>query len=283
MLTFGVTPGFFDVFDIDVLHGRTFDDGITAEGDRVAVVSEGFALEHFGTGNVVGRRIHLDRADGEAWWTVGGVVETMRIYESNQRVADWVYLPLDRVPSANLYVSFRSSAGLATGHAALRAAVRTVDPKLPVSGTMAGEGGTVGDVLAFVRRIFQTVGTLSALGGLASVLVAAVGLYGILSFEVRRRTAELGIRLALGASATRILRGIMAQGFIRLLPGLVLGFTLTYLAAPYFGLFFSGVDPRDPLSFSAVVLGYLLVAMIATLAPALRAASLDPARVLGSD
>ena len=283
VLTFGITPGFFEVFGVSLLHGRTFDVGTTADDERVAIVSEDFALRHLGTSNVVGRRIHLRRQDGEGWWTIGGVVSTMRIYESEEQRGDWVYLPLDQMPSAHLYLSFHSAAGPAEGHLAMRAAVRAIDPGLPFGGTMAGEGGTVSDVLAFVRRIFQTVGTLSVMGGVASLLVAAVGLYGILSFEVRRRTADLGIKLALGAGAPRILRGVVLDGLKRLAPGLALGILLTYLAAPFFQLFFSGVNPRDPLSFSAITLGYVLIAMVATLAPALRAASLDPAQVLGSD
>ena len=142
-------------------------------------------------------------------------------------------------------------------------------------------------------------------GSLYPIQALRLGLRSLRGNRAPALTAALTLSIGFGAAAAifSVMRGFsqalpvpdggriirlgrpraMARGFTRLLPSLVLGFALTYLAAPYFALFFSGVDPRDPLSFSAVVLGYLLVAMIATLAPAWRAASLDPARVLGSD
>ena len=139
------------------------------------------------------------------------------------------------------------------------------------------------DILKYIRTIFETAGLLALLGGLGALLVASIGLYGVIAYELRRRKRELGVRLALGAGGRRVQRMVLLEAFKKTVPGLLLGLGTAYLIAPVFGVFLSGTNPRDPIVFGATCFGYLIVCFVATLVPAHRASALDPGEILRAE
>ncbi len=237
------------------------------------------------------RRIRLQGVTPEGTWArIVGVVEDLPTYEGEDDVPhDWAFLPLDQLDSSRagrLFVlvtadgSASSAAGV-TVKSQLQAAVAQIDPELPLNGVMRLEGvPRLADVLDYVRRLFETAGLLAALGGLAAVLVAIIGLYGIVRFDVQRRMGELGVRMALGARREQIMVTVLRRGLWSVVPGLVLGLGCGWLVAPLFGVFLRGTEPHAPWLYVTAASGYLLVAAAATLQPARRAARVDPVDAL---
>ena len=143
-----------------------------------------------------------------------------------------------------------------------------------------GQMSPLTDVLAYVRRIFETAGVLAILAGLGAISVAAIGLYSVMAFEVERGLGEIGIRMAVGADRGRVLRSVFGRGLRRLVPGLAIGVIFAAIITPLFGIFLSGANPLNFRVFAVIVFGYITIGLAATLVPARRAASLDPVRVL---
>lgn len=276
ILSFGVSRDFFEVFDLTLEQGRLLLPGDT---DAV-VVSADFASQHLGS-DALGRRIRLEGV-AERWWRVVGVVSNVVIYDASlDRRLDWAYLPLEQLEPVGFYVTYRPAGEAAAATRVVTSAATALDPELPLSGAMGGGVGVpVTQVLAYVRRFMLTAGTLGAFGGLAAALVAAIGLYGIVAFEVGRRLPDFGLRMALGARRDQVLGLIVRHALARTAPGLVIGLLIAWAAGPYFGLFLFGVPGRNPLVLGGAALAYLLVAALAALVPGRRAATLDPAQVL---
>jgi hypothetical protein len=286
VLTFGVTDSYFDVFDISFEIGRNFRSDEGSSTEPVAIVSRDFVRRHLTGSEVLGRRIRVAGVSPDSQWArIVGVVSDVLIYDAyrDQRL-DWVYFPMAQVDARDFYVFLRGAGNSTEATRLVQHATWELDPALPLGGTVANDGAVpVIDILRYVRRLFETAGTLALLGGLGAVLVASLGLYGVMAYEVRRRLREIGIRLALGAGRGRVQRLVLKDAIKRFAPGLGLGIVLAYLIAPLFGVFLSGTDAHDPLVFGSTCVGYILVSLAATLVPASRAASLEPSQVLRSD
>ncbi len=286
VLTFGVTEDYFTVFNIAKRQGRLFQEGDQTAPETVVVVSSDFATRHFPDEDPVGRHIKINGVTpGDDWANIVGVVEDVSIYESQgQARRDWVYLPSSKAAARTLYVLYRPVPGQTNATADLQAVVSEIDPFLPLDGTMGSDRATpVAAVLRFVRILLQIVGSLSILAGVGATLVAGFGLYGVLAFEVRRKTPEIGIRMALGAGQGKTLFTIVRSGVFRILPGLGIGLVLSYFLTPAFGVFLGTVDPHNPGTFITIALSFVAIALVASFVPAQRAARLDPARVLRSE
>jgi hypothetical protein len=254
-----------------------------------AVVSEDFVRRHLDGGSAVGRTLDLRSPGGEAREArIVGVVSDVVIYAGDRnRDRSHVYLPLgpggasgaDGPAGAEdprqLYAVLRASGEGGAAAAALAQAARSAGPEIPL-----GEVTRVSDMLAYVRQFFETLGTLAISGGLGAVLVVTLGLYGILSFDVRRRIPEFAVRLALGAGPGRVLWGVVRRGFGLLLPGVAIGLGLTYAVTPLLGVFLGRADAHDPRIFAVAAAIYLGIAVLAAGLPARRAAFCNPADVL---
>jgi predicted permease len=273
VLANAVTAGFFRLFDLELRAGRP--PGPSSVGEPPpAWVNESF-VDRFSPGTaILGRRIRVPALDS-AWATVVGVVADADLGEGPHLREDRVYLPLTRAARDPVMAVLRAppAGGAAAGD--LRAAVSEVDPRLPVTGVETLASGH-----RYMTRAQGILATLAAGGGAAGVVVAAVGLWGLLSFRVRRRRRELGVRMAMGAGGPRLAGEVVWGALTQLLPALVLGLALAWLAAPVLGLLLVGLDPRSPVTFGAVALGFLGVGLLAALGPALRAARVQPADVL---
>jgi len=288
-----VTPGFFDVTGQRLLQGRAFSDDDLDSKRPVAMVNTAFARKHFGADHPVGRRFRTVINNGTQpgpWRTIVGVVSTVRMLGpfTNPNVDDsGFYVPFystavgPATPGpfvsqfATVVVKPRSGARADALAAALRRDVQRADSNLPLY--FVGTPRSQLDVFVAQTRIVATMFTILGAG---AVVLASVGIYGVMSFAVNQRAQEFGIRMALGANSRRILQMVVRQGVVQIAIGVVLGLglalTLAILAADGIQNTLFGVSGRDPLVYTAVATLVALVSLVATFVPAQRATRVDP-------
>jgi putative ABC transport system permease protein len=270
------TPAVFDVLGLAPIDGRLLTEADVAGGERVAVVTRDVVARFFGGSRAVGERIRLGRDPHAPWWTIVGVVP--QLIEA-ARTADVViataYVPLAQAPDRALTL-LAATEGDPLGPAAdVRRAVRDVDQDLPtfavnsLAGRLHEQGWP-----------FRVFGSLFLAFGIAALVMASAGLFGVLAYSVRLRTAEIGVRMALGADRGRIARMVVRQGMTVVGIGLALGVVLGAALSPLMAALFFNVTPRDPVVFGMTVGVLLATGLAASLAPALRAAAVDPLEAL---
>ena len=204
-----VDEGFFETMKIPILRGRGFLASDTAETPRVAVVNEHFAKHYWPGADAVGKRIRLDSATG-APVEIVGVAQTIKYHDSFDKPMDFVYLPLTQHPVAKMVLLLRSSGDPLQLVKPMKDVVRTLDPNMPMLETR-----TYDDLYRYAavdgpRVAVELVGTLGAVG----LLLAIAGLYGLVAYNVSRRTREIGIRMAIGARPADVLRLMMGKGLV---------------------------------------------------------------------
>ena len=265
------TPGYREAMGIALVRGRFFTEADRIGSRPVVVVDRDLAERYWPGADPIGRRIGYQYADAIQWMEVVGVVEhtTTEGFDGERRVQ--VYHPMLQMapPFAVLAVRGTGDAERLTG--ALRAAVRSVDPALPLA-----EVRTMDDLLsdAVGPRRFSMV-LLAVFAGIA-LLLASVGIYGVVSFDVARRTQELGVRMALGAERGSVLRLVLRQGMGLAVLGVALGVVGAFALTRFLGSQLYGVGATDPVTFAAVAVLLLAIAALATLLPAHRATRVDP-------
>jgi len=273
-----VTPGFFRVFGLDARLGRLLTEGEGPESPPVAVVSESFVRRFLPGDDPLGARVRLMGAESADWITVVGVVGDLDLGGGSGRRRDRLYLSLLQLPSSEVMVMARTGGEPLALAREVRRRVAEVDPSIPVWSLR-----TLADAYAYLVRVPRAMGTMALGGGVAGLLVAAVGLYGLLAFRVRHRRRELGLRLALGADGLTLARAIFSLALRQLAPAVAAGLGVGWLSAPLISVALLGGDPRSPLVFVGVAGVFFAVGFAAALGPAIRAASLEPARVLRGD
>ncbi|MBI2688480.1 MAG: ABC transporter permease [Acidobacteria bacterium] len=279
-LTWSTVSGdFFETIGIRLLAGRMFSEHDNENSDLVAIVDRSLAKRYWPNANPIGKRFKGQdrRGRNDDWITVIGVVADSRRQGVEQEPTPHVYLWQGQSELVTDWV-IRTAAPPESSAASVRAAVRDIDPRTVVTNLMPMESQIANQTSA---RTFQT-SILTLFAALALVL-AAIGIFGIMSHAVERRTQEIGIRMALGADRLGVVRMILAQGVglagIGLAAGLGIGMAATALLS---GLLF-GVTPTDPSTMVCASLLLLAVAATATLIPAWRAASVDPLAALRGD
>ncbi|MPY87682.1 MAG: FtsX-like permease family protein [Luteitalea sp.] len=268
---YAVTPGYFAAMGIPLVRGRGVAVTDDADSPRVAVVSQSVATKVFGGRSPIGRRIRVTQGSDE-WREIVGIVGDVKQYGLNQQTTLQVYEPAAQHPYfSDMSLVVRSSADPALLAGQIRSLVRQVDPALPIASTTT-MAATVATSVGTERLTLRLLGVFA----LVAMLMAAVGLYGMLSYAVGQRTQEIGIRIAHGARPRDIFRLILGQGVGLTLAGIILGLigamSLTSLMA---SLLFD-VGPRDPLALVAAPAILFLIAIVATAVPARRAMRIDP-------
>jgi hypothetical protein len=251
----------------------------------VAVVNVAFVERVLGGGPAVGRRIQLGDTQGSAqggggdvFWEIVGVVDDRGTTLHDGDRAPGVLLPLLQSPSRRLNLVALPRAGVEQAAPALRAVVRGIDPELPVD-----ELGSVQSFLRDEDAPQRTFGVLFAVFAVCGLVLAAVGIYGVLAFSVSQETREIGLRRALGAQTGQVVLRALRGALWQLGLGLALGMGLATLVAPALGELLFGADPRDPLVLVGVPLLLTLVAALAAVLPAVRASSVDPLAALRAE
>jgi hypothetical protein len=270
-----VSPGFFDVLGLGLQRGRTLQSGDVRETPKVAVVSESWVHRYSPSESAVGKRFRVAQADSTAWITVVGVVADADLGGGRLAREDRVYLPLDQVDTDRLMLLIRAPGQPTALAGALRRAVARVDPSLAV-----WDVRTLADAYAYLIRVPRSLGTIAMCAGLAGLLVAAAGLYGLLAFAVRQRRRELGVRLALGADGARLFKDTLGVALKQLLPAVAIGLAMAWVTAPVLRALLLGGDPRSLSTYGTVAAAFLSAGLLAAVVPAIRAARVDPARTL---
>jgi predicted permease len=276
----GVAPNFFAAMEIPLLLGRSFTPRDDEKAPTVAIVTQAFVRRYFAGENPVGRRFQFG-ANANAPATaieIVGVARDAKYTTLREAENVTIYLPapqmLDGV--ANYYVRTVGDPA-AVGHA-LRAAVREIDPTLPVIDLRTQEQ-------QIKRRTSQErlFAQLSGFFGVAALVLACVGLYGLMSYLVLQRTGEMGLRLALGALPGQVLQMVLRESFTLVAVGLVFGLAAAYSVRRFLESMLFGLTAADPLTYVVVAGVLVAVTLLASLRPAQRAARVDPMIALRAD
>jgi predicted permease len=273
--TNNVTPGFFQTVGMTLLRGRDFTEADHDKAPNVAIVSERTAKDFFGTLDVVGKRIgHGTPPEFE----IVGVVRDARVNSIKERPQRLVFYPLAQGLQHITNVTVRVSGSPDAVAPALRSAIHTVDPNLPFRDAVAistlHERG-----LSRERMVARIAGAL----GLVALLLVGVGLYGVIAYSVSRRTNEMGVRLALGASARTVSWLVLRDSLIIIGMGLALGAALALPALKLTRRLVFGIEPHDPTTLGAAVAVLLAVGVLAALIPAWRASRIDPIEAIRAE
>jgi len=269
-----VTPNYFHLLGIPLLRGRFLGESDDDKAPQVAVINEAFARTYWPNQDPLGRRFKRNRADAP-WIAVVGVVANARTESLAQADVPQIYLSLYQSQSRRLAIFLRGHLDTGAIPEQVRAQVQAVDPTLPISGSQT-LNETVSASLA--ERRFSMA--MIALFALTALLLAGLGIYGVISYMVSERTHEIGIRIALGAESENILRMVLRQGLGLAIAGAAVGLVGALIVSHSMAGLLYGVKPTDPLTFSCVALLLLGVALLACYVPARRALRVDPLTAL---
>jgi putative ABC transport system permease protein len=274
-----VTPTFFDAVGVGILQGRGFGPEDTGGSVPVAIVNQSFVRQHFPGGDALGRRIRLGDAEADnPWMTVVGVVPDMHMSGPENEEPAGLYRPLSQQSPRFMTVIARTAGDPHALAPHFREAVTGADPDIPVYWPQTLEKAIQQETWFY--RIF---GSIFMILGAVALFLAAIGLYGVMSFSVSRRTREMGVRMALGASAAAVMRLIMRQGLLQLAIGVPLGVAAALGVSRLLSMLLFGVSPRDPAIFVATIAVLSLTGMLASWVPARRATRVDPLVALRYD
>ena len=263
---------YFQTLRIPLVSGRIYSDADTPSSAPVAVISRSMALRFWPTGDPVGQRIRLGTADAlEPWKTVVGVVEDVRQNWWNPTPRPTIYLPFQQAPKQSLVFLLRASSDPLSYSASVREIVRQSDAGVILTEVNSLEG-EITDSIAIVRIL----GALMALFGGIALVLASLGVYGVLAESVARRTSELGIRLALGAEPGDVQKLVLGQAFKLSGLGLLLGLPLAFAATRIMATEIFGIVSTNLVMFAVLPSLLMLTALAAGYLPARRATKVDP-------
>ncbi|HEX5083703.1 MAG TPA: ABC transporter permease [Blastocatellia bacterium] len=272
-----VSDDYFKAMNIRLTEGRLYEPSDRNENaQRVVVINQALAKRYW-KGNAIGRRLSPGRVSNDSdWFTVVGVVEDTKNLGVDKPAGTELYFLNRQVPTLFGGVARQSFVVRAEGDPALiagavRAAVREIDPSLPIFG-MKAMSDTVADSLARPRFLSLLLGAFSII----SLAMAAVGIYGVMSYSVSRRTQEIGVRVALGARASDVLMMVLGQGTRLATVGVVIGLAGAFILTRVMSTLLFEVSVTDPVTFAAVVALLALVTLLACYIPAKRATKVDP-------
>jgi putative ABC transport system permease protein len=267
------SPGYFDTLGLTVLRGRTFTANDREGSTPVIVISEGLAREHWSGRNPVGERVE---AIGRTWEIVG-VVEDVRHYGGDSPAIPMLYFTTSQSRQRAMAVILRTVTDPAELAASARAAVLKIDPDQPIY-----QVHTMGELIQMDLEGARIVTDVSAVLGMVALVMAALGIYGVMAYSVTQRTHETGIRVALGAQPRDILYMTSMKGARVSLWGVAGGVVLSLAMMRVFDSIFEGFIGFDGLALGGGTVVLLLVSLVASFLPALRAARLDAMTALQS-
>ncbi len=271
-------PGYFQTIGTPLLAGRDFDDRDTATSVKVAIVNQAFAQKILKGSDPLGKRFRIHEAPGKPrpLYEIVGLTKDNKFQDMHEEFLPFMYFPATQQekPSPDDQILIRSSLPLSSLMASMKQTIGDVNPGINL------------DFKVFKTRIHdsllqdQLMATLSGFFGFLAALLAAIGLYGVISYMVLQRTREIGIRMAIGAHRVDVLRMILREAGILTVAGLVIGTGLALGAAQAAKSLLYGLKPRDPLTLVLAVILLSAVATLASFLPAHRASKLDPLTAL---
>jgi putative ABC transport system permease protein len=267
-----VSSGYLATLGVPLIRGRAFTDADDEKAARVGMINGLMARRFFPDGDSVGKRFMIGHpGDKNEWMTIVGVTGDTKLYGLANPARLEVYLPFRQTAASDMNLIVKSSVGDAALSSAIRDAVAAVDKDQPITMTTT-MNQLVRDSVATRRITLVLLGLFSAL----ALILAAIGIYGVISYSVAQRTQEIGIRTALGAQRGDLMRMILKQGLRTALLGVGIGLGAALVLAQLIKSMLFGVGAADPLTFVAVALALICVALTASYIPARRAMRVDP-------
>jgi putative ABC transport system permease protein len=271
-------PDYFKTVGTPLLAGRDFDDRDTATSVKVAIVNQAFARKILKGADPLGKRFRIHEAPGKPrpLYEIVGVTADNKFQDMHEEYLPFMYFPATQQekPSPDDQILIRSSLPITSLIGSMKETIADVNPSIDL------------EFLVFKTRIQnsllqdQLMATLSGFFGFLAALLAAIGLYGVMSYMVIQRTKEIGIRMAIGAERFDVLRMILREATVLTVTGLVIGTGLALGAAQAAKSLLFGLKPRDPLTLVMAVVSLSAVAALASFVPAYRASKLDPLTAL---
>ncbi len=271
-----ISSRFFETMGVPVLQGRDFGPGDGPTAPRVAVVSEAFARTYFPHSGVLGQRFRFgDEADIAEGFEIVGVarnVKSLSLRDESSRPA--VYIPITQTPANRLgqiTIALRTAMDAKAGAAAIRREVQAIDKDLPIV-SVETQSEFAAESLGTERLMSKLAGAFAVL----ALLLASIGLYGVLAYGVAQRAREIAIRIAIGAKPGDLLRLVLGDGLRLILPGALVGLAAALVVPRALASILFGVSPSDPVTLAGATLLLVFVALLACYIPARRAMAGDP-------
>ncbi len=274
---YAVTPEYFRAMGIRLVRGRVFTAQDDAKAPRVAIINETMARQHFPNEDPIGKRINITNGP-DTWREIVGIVRDIKQYGVDKATSNQAYEPFAQVPFSSLNVVIRTSGQPAALLGAIRPTVYAVDKDQPI-GAIRPLEEIVADSIA--RQRFAM--TLLTVFSFVALVIAAVGIYGVMAYSVVQRTGEFGIRMALGAQQRDVLRLVLMQGGKLIGLGLIIGLAATLAASRAMGSMLFNTSAQDPLTLGGITLLLGAVALAACLLPASRATKVNPIEALRAE
>jgi putative ABC transport system permease protein len=277
-----VTAGYFEAMGARVLRGRSFAETDNEAGAAVAIVDEVFARRFWGDEDPIGKRVATEWVrDPETeqldptWRDVVGVISHSRHYDLSTVGREQIYVPIPQRPVTSVYLAVRTQGDPAEAAPLVRQRLWEIDGNVPISNlrTMADRAS-----LSLARPRFNSL--LFSFFAVASLLLAAIGIYGVISFSVGQRTNEIGVRMALGASGATVRQMILRQGVTLVAGGVFIGALAALALGRFLESMLYGVGPGDPPTYAGVIVVLAAVALLASWIPAARATRVEPIAAL---
>ncbi len=269
-----VGPGYFDTMGIDLVEGRAFTPRDAKDQPRVAIINESMAKRYFAGRSALGGTIRF----GSGPTTIVGVARDGKYGTITEAPRNYMYLPVLQSYRPDLVLHVRTAAEPTGLLPALQREIRALDPALPLFDVR-----TIEEHRRLSVFIPKMASTLLGLFGVLALVLAVVGLYGVVACSVAERTREIGVRIALGATRPDVMRLVLRQGLVVSSIGLAAGLVLAFAAGRVLAGQLVGISAADPVSFAVPAAALLLVAMLACALPARRASRLDPIMALRRD
>jgi macrolide transport system ATP-binding/permease protein len=270
-----VDEQYFDVMQTPIVRGRAFTASDKADSTRVAIVNQAFAEKYWPNQDSIGKKIRLDDVNGPLFQVVG-VAKTAKYLFIAEPPTPFLYLPFTQHPQTRMSILVETYGDPAAMTAPLREVVRSINPDQPIYNTHTLASFYEQRGTGIFLMILQLVGSMGLLG----LVLAVVGLYGLIAYSVSRRTQEIGIRMALGAQRSDVAAMILRQGFVLAIVGIAIGFAASIAVRGILVQGLIGLGSLSPAVLAIVPLALLLVTMAACYLPARRAAQVDPLRAL---
>jgi predicted permease len=265
-----IGPRYFQTMGIALFQGRDFNAQDTEDHPRVVIVNEAFVRRHFPNEDAIGKRLSFDGPKGP-WREIVGVVRTSKYFSLGEAPTAVAYSPLSQNHETGMTLHVRTNVDPTTVASTIRNEVQSLERNLPL-----GNPERMSDRVAYSLYAPRMGAILLAVFGGLALLLASIGLYGVMSFSVARRTREMGIRVALGASPGDVFRLVLRQGMTLVVAGVAIGLVAAAMVMRLLASFLYGVSTTDAFTFTAVPVLLSLIALLACYVPARRATKVEP-------
>jgi putative ABC transport system permease protein len=280
VLSSRIDDGYLGTLGVPILRGRGVEAADTAETRRVVLINQAMATRYWPGQDPIGKRVRFVNRDSQPWAEIVGVTADNKFNWIGEPPTPWLYIPQLQDSGYRRSTLVVASAGASASlGAAIREVVRDLDPNMPLSGLRTIEEFYYGNAIGIVLVLVRVVGAMGVLG----LALAMIGLYGLVAYAVARRTREIGIRMAVGAKPSVVLRDVLRHGFLLAGSGMVLGAAGCIAAGALLRSAFPNTGGIDLTTYVLVVPVLVAVTLVASYIPAHRAARIDPLRALRTE